>query len=587
VQRISGNFAASLVTIVHHHPTRWNDEQGLPVICLQTPEIGQRLPKGQQYCTIVFVGNWDSKMQGDKPGWSIERIILTLLSLLVGLVVFSALISSWSEPQIEGRLSRYQTDMLLRASSLGSGELSSTLPPALADSLLGKEALATAKTQYQEARIAARDKADDIQRQVKESPKIAANGEVVKGLKEKLKAAQQNLQEINLELGIIQAVQQQPAAAQQLWQQIGRDLPESAIATTADTLDRLWTGSSVTVEAADRLFHQNLRGWFQYEGLKKLYANAPAQLQALANTEEAGAWSALYRLAAITILRGGTLLLGVGLSLVAILRQLWQLRRPAPTSGALVKINSALGRPWSLDYPDAVVPWNLMVVWKVLLGFFLIGQLILPQALALIVAITGFQIAAAPLWQKSLYVLISYGLMAIAVTTVLGIFIAPFQPLAAKWFNWLGSKSWVAWGLGGYLIATPIVLIVSVINERIWQGKGGSNPILSVVLESKDSLSFLLLAVTASVAAPLFEEYLFRGFLLNSLTKYLSAWQSILISGLIFAVAHLSVSEVLPLATLGVILGYVHYRTGSLLAPMLLHGLWNGGSMVTLYLLAG
>jgi membrane protease YdiL (CAAX protease family) len=45
-------------------------------------------------------------------------------------------------------------------------------------------------------------------------------------------------------------------------------------------------------------------------------------------------------------------------------------------------------------------------------------------------------------------------------------------------------------------------------------------------------------------------------------------------------------SELLPLAVLGIILGYVYYRTGNLLASMLLHSLWNGGSMLTLYLLA-
>jgi uncharacterized protein len=93
--------------------------------------------------------------------------------------------------------------------------------------------------------------------------------------------------------------------------------------------------------------------------------------------------------------------------------------------------------------------------------------------------------------------------------------------------------------------------------------------------------------ITAAVAAPLFEEYLFRGFLFPSLTRYFSVWQSIGLSGLIFAVAHLSVSEILPLAVLGSILAYVYYRTGNLLASMLIHSLWNGGSLLTLYLLAG
>ena len=43
--------------------------------------------------------------------------------------------------------------------------------------------------------------------------------------------------------------------------------------------------------------------------------------------------------------------------------------------------------------------------------------------------------------------------------------------------------------------------------------------------------------LTAAVAAPLFEELLFRGFLLPSLTKYLPGWGAIVISSFIFAAA--------------------------------------------------
>jgi uncharacterized protein len=130
------------------------------------------------------------------------------------------------------------------------------------------------------------------------------------------------------------------------------------------------------------------------------------------------------------------------------------------------------------------------------------------------------------------------------------------------------------------------VLIVSVVNDKIWQGKGGSNPLLSIVLDSKDSSAFVFFLLTAAVAAPLFEEYLFRGFLMPSLTRYFSQSEAIVVSGIIFAAAHLSLSELLPLAVLGIILGYIYHRTGNLLASMLLHSLWNGGSMLTLYLLA-
>jgi membrane protease YdiL (CAAX protease family) len=93
--------------------------------------------------------------------------------------------------------------------------------------------------------------------------------------------------------------------------------------------------------------------------------------------------------------------------------------------------------------------------------------------------------------------------------------------------------------------------------------------------------------LTAAVAAPLFEEVLFRGFLLPSLTRYMSAGWAIALSALIFAAAHLSLSEVLPLTLLGAILGFVYTRSRNLLSPMVLHSAWNSATMLGLFILGG
>ena len=110
------------------------------------------------------------------------------------------------------------------------------------------------------------------------------------------------------------------------------------------------------------------------------------------------------------------------------------------------------------------------------------------------------------------------------------------------------------------------MLGVAFLNQQIWQGQGGNNPLLQLVLEERDPLALGLFLFTAAVAAPVFEEILFRGFLLPSLTRYMSAWWAIGLSGLIFAVAHLSFSEILPLTVLGAILGFVYVRSQNLLS---------------------
>ena len=129
------------------------------------------------------------------------------------------------------------------------------------------------------------------------------------------------------------------------------------------------------------------------------------------------------------------------------------------------------------------------------------------------------------------------------------------------------------------------IVLVSVINQQIWQGQGGSNPLLLLALQAQDQVALAIFFITSSIAAPIFEEIIFRGFLLPSLTRYISVRSAIAISALIFAVAHLSLSEVLPLTTLGIVLAVVYTRSRNLLASILLHSLWNSGTLISLFVL--
>ncbi|WP_137669269.1 CPBP family intramembrane glutamic endopeptidase, partial [Sphaerospermopsis reniformis] len=169
--------------------------------------------------------------------------------------------------------------------------------------------------------------------------------------------------------------------------------------------------------------------------------------------------------------------------------------------------------------------------------------------------------------------------------SVLYFSIKRYFPLPEDWFRFRFFSNWFFWGLGGYCTALPIVVIVSLINQQLWNGQGGSNPLLQLALESRDDVALGIFFFTAAIAAPFFEEFLFRGFLLPSLTRYLPVWSAIFLSSLLFAAAHLSLSEILPLTALGMVLGIVYTRSRNLLAPMLLHGLWNSGTLLSLFLL--
>ena len=88
--------------------------------------------------------------------------------------------------------------------------------------------------------------------------------------------------------------------------------------------------------------------------------------------------------------------------------------------------------------------------------------------------------------------------------------------------------------------------------------------------------SFLL----AAIFAPVFEEWLCRGMILRGLlTKIKPGW-AIVISALFFALIHMNPWQALNAFIIGVVMGYIYYKTGSLWLTMLMHFVNNGFAVV-------
>lgn len=137
------------------------------------------------------------------------------------------------------------------------------------------------------------------------------------------------------------------------------------------------------------------------------------------------------------------------------------------------------------------------------------------------------------------------------------------------------------------LLVLPPVALSGWLVDSLWSDPGGSNPMLELVLSGNDPLALLCFAITAIVLAPLFEESLFRGVLLPVLGRRTGRAAAVLLSALLFAAAHLSLSELVPLFVLGCGLGLLRLRTGRLSASVLMHALWNALTFANLLLLAG
>lgn len=88
----------------------------------------------------------------------------------------------------------------------------------------------------------------------------------------------------------------------------------------------------------------------------------------------------------------------------------------------------------------------------------------------------------------------------------------------------------------------------------------------------------LWLLAVGVLAAPLCEEFIFRGLLQGGLRRSLPAWQAIGIAAALFAIVH-PPAAMLPVFVLGLCAGYVYERSGALLAPMLTHALYNAAML--------
>ncbi len=520
---------------------------------------------------------------------TIKRLILSLLTVVALFFAGVSLFESWNQPQIQSRLELYQTNILLHAAQW-KPKAGANLTTAR-NTLIGEKPLETATEQYKEARQLAQtnlEKAKSQLEQLRSQPLNAPatpkpQSEIAPITDTSRPRQQQQLQkslnqverltvEIDLRLGLLQVEQGQTDTALKTWTDLKkRSLAQSqeSLVETSAVLVGLWSNPARLLPNAQQLIQANLDGWFRYRALAQLYQLQQRQeaLFTLQAAEQQLAEQDLLKLALIGVIPALGGLIGVGLLIFLVSQQLIKGKQ------SLLAQNADIA--WS-------TPWDAETVLQVfILGFFLMGQIIVP----LVFWSLHLKPASAGVRIQAFYVLASYLILALGAIGVLYVSLKPFLPLPEGWFRFNWRSNWFLWGLGGYCVALPLVVVVSLINQKLWQGQGGSNPLLSLALEGQDQIALAIFFFTAAVAAPLFEEFLFRGFLLPSLTRYFPVGGAILVSSLLFALAHLSLSEILPLTVLGIVLGVVYTRSRNLLAPMLLHSLWNSGTLLSLFVL--
>ncbi|WP_255006093.1 CPBP family intramembrane glutamic endopeptidase [Cyanobium sp. ATX 6F1] len=277
---------------------------------------------------------------------------------------------------------------------------------------------------------------------------------------------------------------------------------------------------------------------------------------------------AALQLLAVNVLPAIALLAG----LMLLVRELWlRWRGKALAAAALV-----------------APPLNLVdVTLLVAGGFVVLGDLVTPLVIrqptdALLKALQ----VGSPLSSGISVVIFYLGLM-VCPLLILALMLRQQAPPEGGWlqFRWQPLGLNLRRALKGFLIVLPLVSLVGWLQSQLLGDPGGSNPLLELVLESDSLPTLLCFALTAVVLAPLFEETIFRGVLLPVLGRELGAVWGVVVSSLVFGIAHLSLGELPPLFVLGLGLGWLRWSSGRLGACVLMHALWNGVTFANLVLL--
>ncbi|MBQ6338946.1 MAG: CPBP family intramembrane metalloprotease [Kiritimatiellae bacterium] len=143
--------------------------------------------------------------------------------------------------------------------------------------------------------------------------------------------------------------------------------------------------------------------------------------------------------------------------------------------------------------------------------------------------------------------------------------------LAARW-----SPLIIAVALGlNWLCAAGI--------ERFAGVEPSDQELVKCFTDSSTPLGFrLALGFLVLFEAPLFEEPLFRGVLFRGFAAALPVWAAMALSGVLFAIVHVNAASFLALCFLGCAFAELYRRTGTILAPMTAHALFNAANLALL-----
>ncbi len=133
------------------------------------------------------------------------------------------------------------------------------------------------------------------------------------------------------------------------------------------------------------------------------------------------------------------------------------------------------------------------------------------------------------------------------------------------------ERIWPAWKI---IIGVLIVSVAGVAGNYLIQVSGLED--IFTFYQKIENLTFsyqnpIILILTTVIIGPIAEELTFRGLVQRRARVWLKPGTAIVVSSLIFGLAHMNMIQLIYAFGIGLLLGYLYEKSGNLIAPILAH----------------
>lgn len=131
-----------------------------------------------------------------------------------------------------------------------------------------------------------------------------------------------------------------------------------------------------------------------------------------------------------------------------------------------------------------------------------------------------------------------------------------------------------------FMLISPVILILL---QLIFPEVNLEQEQQNIFLEAKGGLEITLTFIAVAVAAPVFEETIFRGFMFPAFSKRFGIIAGATLTSLLFGLVHGQVNVGVITFILGMLLCWLYYKTKSLWPAILLHSFKNVVAFVLIF----